>query len=171
MAFSTTDFRYTMARFATGVTVVTTLNGPKMHAITVNAFTSVSLDPPLLLICIDRRTESHKFIVQSGVFTINILSANQENLSDRFAGREPAHRDFFEDIPLRIGTNGCAIFTQSLAFVECHLTNTYDGGDHSIFIGTIENLGLHAERNADGQPTDPLLYYKSAYTRFAGLQG
>jgi len=166
MAFSTTDFRYTMARFATGVTVVTTLDGLKMHGITVNAFTSVSLDPPLVLICIDRRTESHQFISQSGVFTINILSASQQNLSDRFAGREPTIRDVFDDIPMRIGANGCAVFTQSLAFVECHLTNTYEGGDHSIFIGTIEDLGCQAERDADGQPHDPLLYYKSAYTRF-----
>ena len=165
MSFSPTDFRHTMGRFATGITVVTTLNGAEQHAITVNSFASVSLNPPLILICIDRHTEIHNFIATSGVFTVNILNAKQQPLSDRYAGRDPEKRTFFGDVPHYTGVNGCLVFKESIASIECRLYQTYDGGDHSIYVGYTENLTIHAGLETDSSMLEsgPLLYYKSAY--------
>lgn len=165
MAFNIPDFRQAMGRFATGITVVTTLNDDKFHAITVNAFTSLSLDPPLLLICIDKKAESHSMIPKCKVFSINILSEAQQELSDRYAGRFPDKRDAF-DSSYRVGENGCPIFEDSLAWAECELANAYDGGDHTIYIGLVKNLGYQEILGEDNHEIGPLLYYRSKYDRF-----
>lgn len=165
MAFSMADFRQAMGRFATGITVITTLNGENFHAITVNAFASLSLEPPLVLICIDKKAESHDLISQNQVFSVNILSETQQEISDRYAGRYPEKRDIF-DAPYRIGNNGCPIFEDSLAWAECQLTNAYDGGDHTIYIGLVQDLGYQEILGENNQEIGPLLYYRSKYDHF-----
>lgn len=161
MSFTPQDFRQTLGRFATGITVVTTINpAGGYHGITVNSFTSVSLTPPLVLICIDKSTEAHRILPQSGIFCANILHEDQQFLSDRFAGREPDNSKPFEDIALRTAATGAPIFEGSLGFVDCRIVQAYDGGDHTIFLGEVAGLGTFEEASpANG----PLLYYKSNY--------
>ena len=164
MSFTPQDFRRSLGTFASGITVVTTVNPAtgQYHGITVNSFTSVSLDPPLVLICIDKRTQAHQLLQDSGVFCANILSEAQQPLSDRFAGRMPELHDVFEDIPLHLETTGSPVFENTLGFVDCRIVQAVDGGDHTIYIGQVERLGYDENSNAA-----PLLYYKSVYRNIA----
>ncbi len=158
MSFTPQDFRQTLGRFASGVTVVTSLETPaKFHGITVNSFTSVSLDPPLVLICIDKKAEAHRILPQSGIFCVNILSELQQSISDRFAGRMPGLNKVFEDIPHHFEATGAPVFDDTLGFVDCRIVNSVDAGDHTIFIGQVERLGWQK------QEMGPLLYFKSNY--------
>ena len=150
-------FRQVMGRFATGVAVVTTREpDDTLHGLTINSFTSVSLEPPLVLVCIDRRARSHDFIAQSGIFAVNILSEQQELLSERFSARAPLVSRHFEGVPYRLAATGSPILEGSLAWLDCRVWATYDGGDHTIFVGQVEALGL-------GEDGPPLLYFQSAY--------
>jgi flavin reductase (DIM6/NTAB) family NADH-FMN oxidoreductase RutF len=150
-------FRQVLGRFATGVAVVTTRQpDDTLHGLTVNSFTSVSLAPPLVLICVERRARSHEFIAQSGAFAVNFLSERQEIISERFSARAPLVSGSFEGIPYRLAVTGSPILEDCLAWLDCRLWATYDGGDHSIFVGQVEALGL-------GEDGLPLLYYRGRY--------
>lgn len=160
--FTSQEFRKTMGHFAAGVTVVTTLaKDGTYHGITVSSFTSVSLNPPLVLICIDKTAAAHHIIPDAGFFCVNFLHENQLHLSNRFAGRDPQRS--FDDIPTYTGATGAPIFAEALGFVDCRLVNTYDGGDHSIFLGEVIQLGAADPILQDGEEVSPVLYYKSAY--------
>lgn len=153
MAVSEDEFRNALSRFASGVSVVTTKDADgNFHGITVSAFCSVSLDPPLVLICIEKTTASHDSFPDSNVFVVNILDAAQANLSERFAA--PAE-DKFGDLDFRPGIEGVPVLNNALASLECSLIQKYDGGDHSIFVGKVENTATR-----DGQP---LLYFRGTY--------
>ena len=153
MPISADDFRAALSRFPSGVTVVTTKDADgRFHGITVSAFCSVSLDPPLVLICIERSTASHGAFVESGLFAVNFLSAEQEQLSERFAS---PLTDKFDGVPFSLGELGLPLLSNSLAHLECRVRNTSDGGDHTIFIGEVEYAAV-----GDG---DPLLYFRSDY--------
>lgn len=159
MAFTPQEFRRTLGRFASGITVVTTVGSDgSYHGITVNSFTSVSLDPPLVLICIDKKTETHSLLPQSGFFCVNILNESQQHLSDRFARRIPAEVNKFDDIPHHLETTGAPVFDQGLGFVDCRVVQAYDSGDHTIFVGEVQTLG-----SGEADENDPLLYFKSGY--------
>ncbi len=164
MAISDFDFRRTMGSFATGVTVVTTLGSQgNFQGITVNSFTSVSLSPRLVSICIDKRTEAHQILVLAGLFCVNILNEQQQYLSDRFAGREPLNLLPFDDIPVKTVATGAPVFVESLGFADCRVVNMVDAGDHTIFIGEVLALG-HLEGVGPAiQSSQPLLYYRSDY--------
>ena len=157
MPVSEADFRNALSRFPSGVTVVTTKDAAgNLHGITVSAFCSVSLAPPLVLICIEKVTASHASFVESGVFVVNVLSESQRNLSERFAA--PAE-DKFSDIEFHPGIAGVPVLNHALANVECRLKHAYDGGDHTIFVGDIESVTLD-----EGHP---LVYFNHGY---AGLE-
>ena len=157
MAFASQDFRRTLGKFATGITVVTTLDGAgQPHGITVNSFTSVSLDPPLVLICIDKKTETHRILPQSGFFCANLLTDAQQDLSDRFAGRMPGLQDVFNDLAAHTEATGAPVLGDTLGFVDCRIVNAVDAGDHTVFIGQVEALGYNNE-------AEPLLYFSSKY--------
>ncbi|HEX2916593.1 MAG TPA: flavin reductase family protein [Chloroflexia bacterium] len=165
MSFTPHDFRKTLSHFATGITVVTTTTPDGgYYGITVNSITSVSLNPPLVLICIDKKTEAHRLLPLSGVFCANILEAQQQYLSDRFAGREPDNKTPFADIALHTEATGAPVFNESLGFVDCRIVNAYDGGDHTIFLGEVVQLGY---RQGETEPA-PLLYYRSNYRTMLG---
>ncbi|MCC7354649.1 MAG: flavin reductase family protein [Anaerolineae bacterium] len=150
-------FRQVLGLFATGITVVTTRQADDtLHGLTINSFTSVSLTPPLVLICVERRARSHEFIAQSGAFAVNFLSEQQEIISERFSARAPLVSSSFEGIPYRIAATGSPILEGCLGWVDCRVWATYDGGDHTIFVGQVEALGL-------GEGSLPLLYYRGRY--------
>lgn len=163
IAFTSQEFRKIMSHFASGVTVVTTLaKDGTYHGITVSSFTSVSLDPPLVLICIAKNAAAHQILPETGFFCVNFLHEGQVNLSNRFAGRDPGQRSF-EDIPLYTSATGAPVFAEALGFVDCRITNAYDGGDHTIFLGEVLQLGAADPTLENGQESSPLLYYKSNY--------
>lgn len=157
-------FREVMRRWASGVTVVTCRDPERdggVHGMTASSFTSVSLDPPLVLICIHRRAHSHTFILQQQAFGIHILSGERERLSDRCAGflGEEGHR--LDDLPHRTEKTGAPILEGALAWMDCLLRQVIDGGDHSIFVGEIVAAG-----HAIGTP---LLWFNRGYHRLDDL--
>ena len=161
MTIVATDLRRVLGTFATGVTVVTCRIGARTHGITVNSFTSLSLNPPLVLICIDRNTIAYTMIPESGFFTINVLNEDQRQLCDYFAKRlAPDPSDEFAGIPHHITESGALLVDGALASIECRLTERFPGGDHEIFIGEV----LTAAILSDGAP---LIFHRGRFPRLA----
>ncbi len=149
------EFRRALGKFASGVTIVTAKDADgRLHGITVSAFCSVSLDPPLILVCIDKNTGSHYALMQTDSFVVNILREDQQYLSDRFASYLP---DKFEAVGYNLGINDLPVLEDALANLECRLVNSYAGGDHTIFVGQIERATI-----GDG---DPLVYFHGNYRK------
>ena len=143
--------------FASGVTVVTTIHEGQLRGVTVSAFSSLSLNPPLVLICLANESESKDWIAESGVFAVNILSDEQEFLSERFAARAPIVNARFEGVPYHTASTGSPILADSLAWYDCRVEALHDGGDHTIFIGHVEAVGF----GAASKP--PLVYFANRY--------
>lgn len=159
MPIDVTLFKQVMRRFATGVMVLTVNDGIESHAITVNAVTSLSLDPLLMLVCIEKNARSHDLLRRAGAFALNILADKQRDLGERFAyDREARSRP---EILVRghPGQTGAMVFDESLGFLECRITAEYPGGDHTIFVGQV----LSAELNGSGK--EPLVYYGGRWLR------
>jgi flavin reductase (DIM6/NTAB) family NADH-FMN oxidoreductase RutF len=146
-----------MGCFPSGVTVVTTWDGDTPVGTTVNAFCSVSLDPPLLLICLDYANPALAPLQRCGVFGVNILSADSRELALRFS-RHP-EEDRFAGLAFRARKGGAPQLEVAPVFIECALEHSYEGGDHRIVIGR----GLHIE-HASEMP--PLLYHKGCFPKF-----
>ncbi|HEX5497808.1 MAG TPA: flavin reductase family protein, partial [Thermomicrobiales bacterium] len=140
--------------FATGVTVVTTRHGEQFYGMTANAVASLSLDPPQVLVAVDRRAQMHEALLATRFFAINVLSERQEDLSRRFAMRGPKE---WADLQTTTAVTGAPIFAGALAYLDCRLAEVLPGGDHQIFIGEI--VGGDA---GDGRP---LMYYRGDYVR------
>lgn len=148
------EFRGVMGHFATGVTVITTHDGNgQLFGLTANAVSSVSLDPPLLLCCVDKKAESYDAFGASRVFTVNILSNEQEVLSRRFA---KSGGDKFEGVGYRTGQTGAPILHDVLAHLECEVRHEFEAGDHTVFVGEPVDIAMDQE-------TDPLLYFRGGY--------
>lgn len=148
-------FRSVLSRFASGVTVVTAVDERGVdHGITVSAFCSLSLNPPLVLICIDHGTVMHRILETSAAFAVSVLSADQEDLARRFSDPD---NDRFDGTSYTRGANGAAVLTGSAAHLECALTHRVEGGDHTIFVGSVEA--------AESSELHPLLYYRGGYAR------
>ncbi|HEX6048516.1 MAG TPA: flavin reductase family protein [Gemmatimonadaceae bacterium] len=149
-------FRSVLGRFATGVTIVTVRgNDGRDHGMTVNAFSSVSLVPPLVLVCIDHVASTHSHLLASSHFAVNILAAHQEAISRRFAGDDEHMR--FDGIGYSRGLTGAALLDDVLAHVECLRVAQHDAGDHTIVIGEVQSAVAYSER--------PLLYYRGGYAQ------
>lgn len=150
------EYRTTMGLFATGVTVITARAGAETRGMTANSVTSVSLEPLLLLVCVDRRARMAPLIIEAQRFAVNILRADQEALSRHFAGRpDAALEPRFNDLA------GTPVLEDSMAALVCAIERVLDGGDHLIVIGRVEALRRADERAA------PLIYYRGAYCRLA----
>lgn len=157
VGFSGRDFRTALGAFATGVTVITTRGEAHDYGMTATAFSSVSLDPPLVLVCVRTEADGAEIIPRNGVFAVNVLSARQEAISNYFASRErPRGLDAFAEIPHREVVTGAPVFDDVTAFLDCRLSATYEAGDHLIFIGEVVALGANPE-------LAPLLFYGSRY--------
>jgi flavin reductase (DIM6/NTAB) family NADH-FMN oxidoreductase RutF len=162
--FAGTEFRNTVGAFATGVTVITTRGREEVdtdfYGMTANAFSSVSLDPPLVLICVISGTVGAETIARNGVFAVNVLGAHQEPISRFFASRDrPAGRAAFVDLPHFEAVTGSPILERVAAYLDCHVTNFHEAGDHLIFIGEVVALGVDPS-------VRPLLFHGGQY---AGL--
>jgi flavin reductase (DIM6/NTAB) family NADH-FMN oxidoreductase RutF len=155
------QFREAMARFATGITVVTAPAGDGPHGVTINAFASLSLTPPLVLICIEHGRYTLEVLEAARVFAVNVLAEGQEHLSRFFStDSRPEGPHAFDGIPYRRGRlapllEGC------LAVAECRVTARYPGGDHTIFVGEVETAEIFTGRR-------PLLYYDRGYHTLTG---
>lgn len=148
-------FRATLGRFATGVTVLTARDAEgRDQGMTVSAFCSLSLDPPLVLACVDRGASMHPLFAEGAPFVVNVLAAGQEALSRRFATVDPGDR--FAGVGYERAAAGPARLDGVLAWLECRVHALYPGGDHTIVVGAVEEVGT---RDA----ARPLLYYRSGY--------
>jgi flavin reductase (DIM6/NTAB) family NADH-FMN oxidoreductase RutF len=155
--FTTKDFRATVGAFATGVTVVTTRGEEHAYGMTANAFTSVSLDPPLVLVCVIAGSEGSEHIQRNGCFAVNILHKEQEPVSRYFASRDrPRGRDAFREVPHRTGATRSPILDGAIGYLDCNLHADHEAGDHRIFIGEVLELGF----DPDG---DPLVFHGGQY--------
>jgi flavin reductase (DIM6/NTAB) family NADH-FMN oxidoreductase RutF len=153
-------FRRVMGHFVTGVTVVSAMDGDRPFGITVNALSSVSLDPPLVMIALDRRRFLTPIVRASGRYGVSVLSEDQQALSDCFAGApvEPG-RDLFCGAAWHPGETGVPLLDGAIATLECSVVETFSAGDHDLFIGRVEAL-----QNETHHPM-PLLYYRRRYLR------
>lgn len=186
-------FRQVMGQFATGVTVVTTRSHEGLAGLTVNSFTSVSLDPPLVLICVDLYSTALPFIRDSGTFAVNILTSEQEALSRCFATTSEERYEHFCHASYHSAATGSPILDQALAFIDSRIVAEYPGGDHVIFLGQVVAMGTDGQaafasaedqvhsnlaelkpgeageayfRSHNDQKT-PLAYYRSQYRHLA----
>ncbi len=151
-------FRDLCGRFATGITVVTMHDGDQAHGMTVNAFTSVSLDPLLLLICIDKTASVYEALERAGAFAVNILADDQRELAEFFAhhGRED-EGDAMGGFTYRDGKTGSPILDGTLGWADCRFWRQADAGDHTVVMGEVVDMDLS---QPDGLP---LLFYASGY--------
>lgn len=156
-------FRQTMGCFATGVTLVTVRDGEELRCITANSFTSVSLEPPLVLVCLDNRTSTSHLIQKAGRFAVNILSQGQQEVSNRFAGKwdmrngHPLDDLQWEPAPV----SGAPLLAGAIGHVDCTLERTVEAGDHTIFIGRVHGV------DCSNTEAEPLMYYRGKYSRVA----
>lgn len=148
-------FRAVLGRFATGVTILTARDeGGRDHGMTVSAFSSLSLQPPLVLACIERTTDMFTVIATAAHFGVSILGEGQEALSRRFAEDMP---DRFEGTGFTRAENGVILIDDALAHMQCRVVSRHEAGDHVIIVGEVER--------ADVSRGNPLLYYRGGYTQ------
>jgi flavin reductase (DIM6/NTAB) family NADH-FMN oxidoreductase RutF len=157
---SSEAFRQAMGRFATGVTVVTTISGGEPYGLTVSALCSVSLDPLLVLVSLQRSSQILLRIDQSGCFAVNVLADQQQSLAVQFARKDRQPR-IFGDIPHHRGVSlrDVALFDEALARIECRVAGHYPGGDHVLLLGQV----MAVECSPEVQASEPLLFYRSAF--------
>lgn len=154
MAIDKDLFRQVMGNFAAGVTVITTLGADREpFGLTATAFTSVSLFPPLVLACIGKASETYPYFAPAGVFAVNLLAADQQEVSRRFAS---SGGDKFAQVAWRRGALGLPLLEETLGHLECRIIGACDGGDHTIYVGEVEAA-------ASGAGKDALVYFRSAY--------
>lgn len=155
MTIDSRAFRNALGCFATGITVITTVEPDGTPVgVTVNSFSSVSLDPPLVLFCLGRASQSLAAFESAGAYAVNILADDQQDLSNRFANRNLQER--WDGVAAERGVTGVPLLKGCLATIECDLDKMLDGGDHVILVGRVRRL----ESREDGKP---LLYFRGGY--------
>lgn len=147
------NLRRVCGLFVTGVTVITAGTVERAEGTTVNSFTSVSLDPPLVLFCLHRQSRLHRALDESGGFTVNVLSGRQQELARAFSGPRP---DGMQGVPYYSGATGLPVLGEALAFLTCATADVHEGGDHLIIVGEVVELGIpqYGEH--------PLIFYAGA---------
>jgi flavin reductase (DIM6/NTAB) family NADH-FMN oxidoreductase RutF len=157
------EFRKAMGSFATGVTVITVDYENEIHGMTANAFTSVSLDPVLVLVCVDRRARTHAHLHARQRFGVNVLAANQRSISEYYARPFQTHTHAEEEAGARFDrtVHGTPVLHGALAYLECHLHTAQDAGDHTIFIAEVEDVVV--------REGNPLLYFRGKYQAIGPL--
>jgi len=150
-------FRRVMGQFATGVTIITASEGDEPAGVAANSFTSVSLDPPLVLFCVARTSSTWPRIERARKFAVNILGEHQEDLCRLFATKGA---DRFGHTPWHLGVGGSPVLDDCIAYIDCEFWNEYDGGDHIIVVGRVLDLGVPKDGG-------PLVFYQGKYGRFS----
>lgn len=161
------QFRDALASWPSGVTIVTTLNNGQRKGITVSSFSSVSLEPPQILVCITKNLLTHAMIAESGVFAVNILTDGQAYLGLVFAGLIPEVEDRFTTGMWESAVTGSPTLADAMTWLDCTVVHAYDGGDHTIFVGKVVAVGTPF--SADGQK-QPLLYHNRRWGGFVELE-
>lgn len=155
---TSTELRAFAGHFATGVAVVTTRSPEgELCGVTINAVTSLSLEPPLFLICLDHKSNTLGAVLASGHFGLHFLARGQTEISKVFASKRP---DKFDNVDFRFGGNGSPLIDGVLAAAECRLSEICPGGDHTIIIGEVDRVHLHGG--------EPLLFHRGAYAALEG---
>jgi len=159
MGLNPSEFRKAMGAFATGVTIITVDLEGEVHGMTANAFTSVSLDPMLVLVCVDHSTRTHAHLHAKKRFGINVLCQDQRAISEYYARPERTHERAEVEAGARFDRtrHGTPILHGALAYLECRLQSAADAGDHTIFIAEVEDVVV-----GDG---DPLLFFRGKYRK------
>jgi flavin reductase (DIM6/NTAB) family NADH-FMN oxidoreductase RutF len=163
MSVDAMTYRQVVGNFATGVAVVTAGKRGNCFAATVNSFTSVSLDPMLLLVCLTTASKTRAEIMRSRVFNINVLSQGQEHISRLFAKAQD-DSSWFEELGCTEGTRGAPLIPGCLAHIECDLKTTHDAGDHTILIAEVQHAFIALE-------DEPLLFFRGKYGQIAPVAG
>ena len=150
------DFRSAVAHFATGVTVITTVDDEgQPHSMTANSFTSVCMEPPVVLVCVAHGTNTFVFLEKVGRFGVNILRKEQEELGGYFAKR-PEDRQGGVEYSYTPGKDGVPYLNDSMVFLACHVVGTHVYGDHTIFLGEVDEVQQH-------ESGKPLMFYRSRW--------
>ncbi len=159
MNLTASEFRKAMGRFATGVTIVTVDLDGEAHGMTANAFASVSLDPMLVLVCVDHTTRTHAHLHAKKRFGINVLCEDQRAISEYYARPERTHGHAEEEAGARFERtrHGTPMLQGSLAYLECRLHSAQDAGDHTIFIAEVEDVVV--------RESEPLLFFRGKYRK------
>ncbi len=155
-------FRQAMSRLASGVTVVTTSRGTERFGLTASSFVSVSLDPPLVLVCISRALHAHAVMAESRAFAVNLLSIHQLEVGLRFAGLKRDLTERFEGVESVPGVTGSPLLVDSIASLDCRLHAAHPGGDHGIFVGEVVQVRLWRDE-------PPLLYHDRLWAKLEHL--
>jgi flavin reductase (DIM6/NTAB) family NADH-FMN oxidoreductase RutF len=152
------DFRKAMGSFPTGVTIVTVASvDGNMHGMTVNSFSSVSLDPTMVLVCLNETSRGLGLIERAGAFAVNVLSAGQQNVSRWFANRHrPADSTMFIGVPIESGVTGCPVLLEAVASFDCRLRQSHRAGDHLIVLGEVVALAHRPQ-------LEPLIFHAGSY--------
>src|SRR5215207_5949278 len=148
-------FRGTLSSWASGVTVVTARRGEELRAMTASAFSSLSLEPPLVLVCVDNSAIMHGFLEGNDSFAINILARHQEDVSRACSSRKVEESRRLAGIAWHTEVTGSPILDEAVGYLDCRVEHVYPGGDHTIFVGRVEAAGASDEA--------PLLYYRGRY--------
>jgi len=159
MTLNSSEFRKAMGAFATGVTIITLDLDGEVHGMTANAFTSVSLDPMLVLVCVDHSTRTHAHLHAKKRFGINVLCEDQQAISEYYARPERTHEHAEAEAGARFDrtSQGTPILHGALAYLECRLQSAQQAGDHAIFIAEVEDVVV-----GEG---DPLLFFRGKYRK------
>ncbi len=158
-AIQAEHLRQTMRFWATGVTVVSAASDNEKHGMTVNSFTSLSLDPPLVMVSLEQATRTHGLVQRAGAYGVTFLSQQQQAISDCFAGRDTEQADRFKGLRTFTLQSGSPLIEGGLAFLDCRLVDTYQAGTHTLFIAEV----VAAQSSPDEDGTEPLLYFNRQY--------
>ncbi|MDQ6919300.1 MAG: flavin reductase family protein [Candidatus Dormibacteraeota bacterium] len=149
------SLRDTLARLPAGVVLVSTRGRDGFRGLTVTSFTSVSLDPPLVLVCLDRLAATRDAVVEHGAFTASLLSRGQQFFADRFSGQAPAADPRWREVPHRLGENGLPVIEGAVAWLECRVHSSQEAGDHDIVVGAVTAVGRGGG--------EPLVHWERGY--------
>ena len=162
MTLDPEQLRHAMRAWTTGVTVVTATHAGQQYGMTVNSFTSISLDPPRVSLALKQLTHTHELVEKSGEFSVTILSAHQKDLSDRFAGKHPEIKDRFEGVPTETLLIHAPLLQNGLAYFNCRVVNAVPVGENTLFVAEV----IAARGEGTGEP---LAYHNRVYWKLAPL--
>lgn len=162
MSIDGDQFKSAMSRWATGVTIITARAGDQVHGMTVSDFAGLSLDPPLVLVCADKKANTLGVVEKGGCFCVNVLEADQSALSNKFASKKHEWQRF-DGLVCEQGPSGAPQIPGALMSLDCRLEANHEGGDHVILVGRVQQI---VQREGD-----PLIYFAGSYRSLAAIAG
>jgi len=161
MTLDPEQLRYAMRAWTTGVTVVTATHDGQQYGMTVNSFTSISLDPPLVSLALKKLTHTHELVEKSGEFSVTILASDQKELSDRFAGKHPEIKNRFEGVSTETLVLNAPLLKGGMAYFNCRVVNSIPLGENTLFVAEV----VAAQGDETGEP---LAYHNRVYWKLVG---